>query len=149
MMHDWGAVDLRIYLAKSNDFRPHLIQLSRIRETLNLSIDADSSTISRKYFQKKREKKIRGGGNFFGGGGIDPKCWIWQRMTFTSLFSTLIWNAELLPNVEYLRYFLDTFWNLKIMHVACQNISQIDITKMLCLFQAVIICLPMILNTDI
>ena len=43
--------------------------------------------------------------------------------------------------------FYNNFRNPKILHVVCLNPSQIDITKTLQPFQAVIICLPVILNT--
>ena len=46
-----------------------------------------------------------------------------------------------------MRCFLDVFRNSKISHVVGHILSQIDVTKTLRPIQAVIICIPMILNT--
>ena len=69
---------------------------------------------------------------------VGPIRWSWLNLTFSSLFSTQIWNARLLQRVALLRLLLDVFRNPKILHVTCHNLSQIDVTKTLCLFQAVI-----------
>ena len=44
-------------------------------------------------------------------------------------------------------YFIENFRNQQNLHVACQNLSQIDITKKLHPFEAVILFTPKILNT--
>ena len=48
-----------------------------------------------------------------------------------------------------MKYFINNFINPKILHAACHNLSQTDVTKILRPFQAEIIILPMILNTVI
>ena len=69
---------------------------------------------------------------------VGPKRWYWLTFTFSSLSSMLIWNAKLFPKVPFSKYFLVDFRNPKILHVACHNLSQIDVTKTLRPFQAVI-----------
>ena len=47
------------------------------------------------------------------------------------------------------KIFVEDIRNSKILHVVCHNLSQSDVTKTLRPVQAVVIVLPMILNTDL
>ena len=77
---------------------------------------------------------------------IFPFC---QKKSFSSLFSTFIQNAKLVSKVVLLRFLLEDLRNPILLHVACHNLSQIDVTQTLRSFQGVINCLPIILNTYI
>ena len=66
---------------------------------------------------------------------VGPKCWFWIKSTFSSLSTKHIWNVRFLWRVVFLSFFLDNFRNPKILHVACHNLSQIDVAKTLCPFQ--------------
>ena len=58
-------------------------------------------------------------------------------------------KARLVQNVPFVRYLVDESINLKILHVVCCNLSQTDVTKTVRPIYAVVIFLPIILNTDV
>ena len=59
------------------------------------------------------------------------KCRFLQKIIFCILSSTLIGNARHVPKAAFARYFLDKFRNPRKLHVACQNLSQMNVTKTL------------------
>ena len=63
-----------------------------------------------------------------------------QFFSFLNLL-VVIWNARLLQRVAFLRYFIALIRNSKLLHVACSNIPQIEVTKTLRPFQATILFL--------
>ena len=91
---------------------------------------------SRSTFHKGAKKIIIQGETSF---NVGPKRWIWLKFTVSSLSSTLFWIAKYVPMVTISRYFCWTvFSNPKILHGACNHLSQIGVTKTMRLFQAVI-----------
>ena len=57
------------------------------------------------------------------------------------------WLFETFPEGGFLRYFIDKSRKPKVLHIAGHKLSYIYVTNTLRPIQAVMICLPMILNT--
>ena len=67
---------------------------------------------------------------------VVPKCRVWLKLKCSSLFNTLFRKTLTYFKDANLRYWTKNVKTPKILHIVFCNLSQIDVTKMLCPFHA-------------